>query len=167
MLDVRDLKVEDLQGLDPVVVAALAPQMLAHIHEQIRQLQQRDQHIERQARDIRFKDTKLEKVTFELARLKAYRFSAKTESMNAEQRQMFEGALAEDQRIRRAWRRSWASSRANCPSRRPLTPELHQRAQTGAEALRCSQENWAEAQRLGRPGNEAWNVVTDAVFLVG
>lgn len=86
----RDLQAQSLKALAPGVLAELAELMLAQLQEQSR-------HIERQARDIKFKDVKLEKITFELARLKAWKFSAKTESMNAEQRQMFEDALAEDQ----------------------------------------------------------------------
>jgi len=39
---------------------------------------------------------------FELRRLKAWRFSAKTERMNAEQRQLFEETLAPP--IRRTWK---------------------------------------------------------------
>lgn len=46
---------------------------------------------------IKFKDVKIERITFELARLKAWRFGAKTERMNADQCQMFEETLAEDQ----------------------------------------------------------------------
>jgi transposase len=90
MLDMRDLQAQNLKALSPSDLAELAEQMLV-------QLQEQSQRIERQARDIKFKDVKLEKITFELARLKAWKFSAKTESMNAEQRQMFEDALAEDQ----------------------------------------------------------------------
>jgi transposase len=39
----------------------------------------------------------LTRITFELRRLKAWRFAAKTERMNAEQRQLFEETLAADQ----------------------------------------------------------------------
>ena len=42
----------------------------------------------------------LEKIAFELARLKAWRFGTKTEAMNAQQRQMFEEAVAEDEASR-------------------------------------------------------------------
>jgi len=42
-------------------------------------------------------DTKIERILFELARLKRWKFAAKTKRMNAEQRQMFEEAMAEDQ----------------------------------------------------------------------
>lgn len=52
--------------------------MLAHIHaqdahigEQARGIQERDQRIENQARDLKYKQAKPEKVMFELARLKA------------------------------------------------------------------------------------------------
>src|SRR5207253_3128928 len=40
---------------------------------------------------------KLEKVNFELARLKAWKFGAKTETMSAEQRRLFEETMAEDE----------------------------------------------------------------------
>jgi transposase len=90
MLDVRALKAEDLQGLDPSAMAAVAAKMLAHIGEQA-------QHIEQQVREIKLKDAKLEKVSFELARLKAWKFGAKTETMSAEQRRLFEETLAEDE----------------------------------------------------------------------
>lgn len=56
-----------------------------------------NKQIDEQAKAIKFKDFKIERITFELARLKAWRFGAKTERMNAEQRQMFEETLAENQ----------------------------------------------------------------------
>jgi hypothetical protein len=45
----------------------------------------------------RKRHAKLEKITFELARLKAWKFGAHTERLNAEQRQMFETTAAEDE----------------------------------------------------------------------
>lgn len=104
MLDVRTLQAQDLHGLSPEAMAQVAQQMLASLVEQSRligeqntQLDERDQRIAIQVQAIRFKDAKLEKITFELARLKAWRFGAKTEAMNAQQRQMFEEAMAEDE----------------------------------------------------------------------
>jgi len=78
-----DLKDEDLQGLAPEAVAALARQML--------------QRIRQQDSEIQFKDAKIEKITFQLARLKAWKFGAKTEAMSAEQRRLFEETLVEDE----------------------------------------------------------------------
>jgi len=118
MLDVNAIVDADLQGLSPEAITALAQQMLGHIQEQRQHLQQRDERIaeqanelaqqdhqiEQQAREIerkdaelQFKTAKLEKVNFELARLKAWKFGAKSEAMSAEQRRLFEEALAEDE----------------------------------------------------------------------
>ena len=97
MLDVRTLNAQDLRGLSPEAMTQVAQQMLVSLIEQSKQLDECDKHIAAQDRAIKFKDAKLEKITFELARLKAWRFGAKTEAMNAEQRQMFDEALAEDQ----------------------------------------------------------------------
>ncbi|WP_309639229.1 IS66 family transposase, partial [Methylibium sp.] len=90
MLNVHELKAQDLRGLSPSSLAEVAAQMLQRIGEQSKQIAERD-------RAIKFKDAKLERITFELARLKAWKFAAKTERMNAEQRQLFEETLAADE----------------------------------------------------------------------
>jgi transposase len=90
MLNVHELKAQDLHGLSPSSLAEVAAQMLQHIGQQSKQIAERD-------RVIKFKDAKLERITFELARLKAWKFAAKTERMNAEQRQLFEETLAADE----------------------------------------------------------------------
>ncbi|CAM3834535.1 hypothetical protein POHY109586_23875 [Polaromonas hydrogenivorans] len=65
--------------------------MLSHVGEQSRQ-------IESQAQAIELRDAKIASITFELRRLlKARQFAARTERMNAEQRQLFEETLAADQ----------------------------------------------------------------------
>jgi len=97
MLDVHQLKAEDLQGLDAAAATKIALLLLdrvgtmtVQIDEHAKQLAERDQA-------IKFKDTKLQKVTFELARLKAWKFGAKTEAMTTEQRRLFEETVAEDE----------------------------------------------------------------------
>src|ERR1035438_7961855 len=98
----RDLKAQDLQGLPPEAVTALAAQMLEHIEHQADELESKGRElesrshelelkqklIERKDRDIAWRDAKLEKVTFELARLKRWKFGAKSEAMDAEKRQI-------------------------------------------------------------------------------
>ena len=90
MLDVHQLKAEDLQGLDAETVAKLAASMLQRIEamsaEHTRQLAERDQA-------LKFKDAKLQKITFELARYKAWKFGAKTEAMTAEQRRLLDSPM--------------------------------------------------------------------------
>jgi transposase len=55
------------------------------------------QQVQSQAREIAWRDAKLEKVNFELARLKRWKFGAKTEAMTAQQRALFQDTLVEDE----------------------------------------------------------------------
>ena len=55
------------------------------------------QKVEAQAREIALRDARLEKVNFELARLKRWKFGAKTEAMDAQQRALFQDTLFEDE----------------------------------------------------------------------
>jgi len=97
MLDVNALKAEDLKGLSKGAMTKLAAALIAQLTAQQAAITAKDEHIARRDREIKFKDAKIERITFELARLKAWKFGAKTEAMNAEQRQMFEDTLAEDE----------------------------------------------------------------------
>ena len=90
MLNVHALSPQDFVGLSPAAAAQLASKVLEHIGQQSRQ-------IDSQAQAIQFKDAKIESIMFELRRLKAWQFDAKTERMNAQQRQLFEETLAADQ----------------------------------------------------------------------
>ena len=97
MLDVHALQAADLKALSPAELAAFATQMLAHIGEQTKHIGEQDRRIDAQAQAIKWRDAKIESITFQLARLKAWKFGAKTEAMNAEQREIFEETLAADQ----------------------------------------------------------------------
>ena len=97
MLGMRDLKPQDLQGLSPEALTTLAARMLGHIEQQARDLEAQQKLLQRKDRDIAWRDAKIEKITFELARLKRWKFGAKSEAMTAEQRQMFQDTLLEDE----------------------------------------------------------------------
>jgi len=104
MLDVNAIVDADLERLSPEATTALAQRMLGHIRQQRQHLQQRDERIAHQAGEIerkdaelQFKTAKLEKVNYELARLKGWKFGAKTEAMSAEQRRLFEETITEDE----------------------------------------------------------------------
>ena len=88
---------KDLQGLSPAALTEMAAQMLAHIAAQSQAIAKRDQVIAERDRAIKFKDAKFERITFELAFLKAWKFAARTQAMNAEQRQLFEETVAADE----------------------------------------------------------------------
>jgi transposase len=111
MLDLHAVKGQDLKALSPEALAALATQMLAHIDEQARQIDQQSQRIDQQtqhisslglqvdsqAQGIKWRDAKIEAITFQLAKLKAWRFGARTEAMTAEQRALFDETYAADE----------------------------------------------------------------------
>ena len=97
MLDVHALQAEDLRDLSQSAVAELVAEMQTRLTAMTALLQVRDQQAAARLQEIKFKDAKLERITFELARLKAWKFGAKTERMNAGQRQMFEETAAEDE----------------------------------------------------------------------
>ena len=97
MLNVHEFKAQDLHGLSFAALAEMAAQMLEHIAEQGQHIAEQRQQVDFQARTIRLRDIKIERITHELARLKAWRFGARTERMSAEQHELFEETLAADQ----------------------------------------------------------------------
>ena len=123
MLGMRDLKAQDLYGLAPQAVTALAAQMLEHIEQQARQIEFKEQQIQRQARDIAWRDAKLEKLNFELARLKRWKFGARTEAMSIEQRQMFQDTLLEDEASLQAQLAQLQAQRAAAAAQAPAVPK--------------------------------------------
>lgn len=103
MLGMRGLPPVDLRGLPPEALALIA-QMQRHIEQQDhalaehqRQLAERQELLQRKDREIALREAKLEKLEFELARFKRWKFGARTESMSAEQRRLFEETLVEDE----------------------------------------------------------------------
>lgn len=110
MLGARDLPAANPSGLS-AETAALVGQLLQRLQDQEQQLAEhgrvlaqrdqalaeRDALLQRKDREIALREAKIEKITFELARLKRWKFGAKSEAMNAEQRRLFEETLAEDE----------------------------------------------------------------------
>jgi transposase len=81
MLDVQALKPGDMDRLSSSEKDALMLRMLAHIGEQSKVIQAKEVHIEQQHKAIKFKDAKIEKITFEMQRLKSWQFGAHSERM--------------------------------------------------------------------------------------
>src|SRR5258705_9033800 len=131
MLDVHAVRTEDLKALGPAELAELAARMLAHITDQSRHITEQSKRIDSQAQAIKWRDAKIESITFQLARLKAWKFGAKSERMNAEQREIFEETLAADQADLEA---QLAALQANSPTSRSA-PDKQQRRQPKREAL--------------------------------
>jgi transposase len=135
MLDVTTLKAEDLQGLSPAAMAEVSARMLAHIAAQADRLAVQAGQITERDRTIKFKTATLAKVQFELARLKRWKFGARTESMTAEQRQLFHDTVLEDEADLEA---QLAALQAELPQKTaaPKVPPARPRRQALPEHLR-------------------------------
>lgn len=130
------------------------------------------QKVQAQAREIAWRDAKLEKVNFELARLKRWKFGAKTESMTAQQRALFQDTLAEDEASLQAQLAELqrglpeAPRTPKAPPRKPRRQALpehlervehrHEPQDTNCPSLECGRP----MHRIGEPGadlgREGW-----------
>jgi hypothetical protein len=135
MLNVHELKAQDLRGLSPGALTEIAEQMLQRIAEQSMHIDRQSKQIAERDRAIKFKDAKLERITFELARLKAWKFAAKTERMNAEQRQLFEETLAADQASLEAQLEALQAQAGTQPDAAPAEPRRRPKRQALPEQL--------------------------------
>jgi transposase len=84
-----NLDAKTLQGMSPQELRELTAQLLARIES--------DAHRARDdAQALAFKDAKIDKLSFEIAQLRRLKFGAKSERLNAEQRQLFEESVQAD-----------------------------------------------------------------------
>jgi transposase len=130
MLNLHAIKKQELNALSATELAELASQMLVHINEQSKHISAQSKQIDSQAQAIKWRDAKIESITFQLAQLKAWKFGAKTERMNAEQRNLFEETFAADQASLEA---QLAALQGSTPSTNP--PQKEPRRQPKREAL--------------------------------
>ena len=167
MFDVRDLQARDLQALSPDVLAAVAEQMLRRIGEQ-------SQQIASQAQAIRWRDAKIERITFELARLKAWKFAARTERMSAEQRELFEETAVADEASLQAQLEALQGSPGTTaapapdtkrrPRRQPLPahlPRIEHRHEPADTTCECGQP----MLRIGEDTSERLDIVPAQFFV--
>jgi transposase len=132
MLDLHATKAQDVSALNPSEWASFAAQLLEQINEQSSHIAAQARRIDSDAQAIKWRDAKIESITFELARLKAWKFGAKTERMNAEQRSIFEEALAADEASLEA---QLAVLQAAAPAVDASAPDKKPRRQPKREAL--------------------------------
>jgi transposase len=135
MLDLHAVKHRDLKALSPAELTELASQMLAHIGEQTKHIDAQAKKIDSQAQGIKWRDAKIESVMFQLAKLKAWRFGAKTEAMNAEQREIFEETFAADHASLEAQLAALQGSTPNGTTPGAGAPEDKKRRSPKREAL--------------------------------
>jgi transposase len=152
----------DLKQLPPE-----APALITRLHSQVQS----------QAREIAWRDAKLEKITFELARLKRWKFGAKTEAMTADQRALFQDTLVEDEASLQAQLAELQAALPDTPKapkpaprqpRRQALPEhlrreehLHEPQNTTCPNEGCGQP----MQRIGEDVSEKLDIVPAQFFV--
>ena len=135
------------------------------------------QQVQAQAREIAWRDAKLEKVNFELARLKRWKFGAKTEAMTAQQRALFQDTLAEDEASLQAQLAELqrglpeVSKTAKAPPRQPRREKLpehlervehhHEPADTNCPTPECGRA----MQRIGEDVSEKLDIIPAKFFV--
>jgi len=135
------------------------------------------QQVQAQAREIAWRDAKLEKVNFELARLKRWKFGAKTEAMTAQQRALFQDTLAEDEASLRAQLAELqrglpeAPKTPKAPPRKPRRQALpehlervehrHEPEDTSCPTPECGQP----MQRIGEDVSEKLDIIPAKFFV--
>jgi transposase len=132
MQDQHAIKAQDISALNPSELASFAKQLLVQIGEQRKHIAAQAKRIDSDAHAIKWRDAKIESITFQLARLKAWKFGAKTERMNAEQRSIFEETLAADEASLQA---QLAALQPSVPAQGGRTTDKEPRRQPKREAL--------------------------------
>lgn len=188
MLGTHDLPPLNLQALPPEAAAWVArwqhaEQQLA-LREQAlvdrdRELDQARDLLQRKDRDIAWRDAKIEKITFELARLKRWKFGASSEAMNTEQRRLFEEATAEDEanlraqleQLRREAAETTVDAKPKAAPRRPRRQQLpehlrrvehrHEPESTNCPASNCGRP----MTRIGEEVSERLDIVPAEFFV--
>lgn len=182
MLGAADLPATNPSGLSPEA-AELIAQLRQRLQDQEQQLAERDALLQRKDREIALREAKIEKITFELARLKRWKFGAKSEAMNAEQRRLFEETLAEDEaglreqlgRLRQEAAAAAAAAASNTPAkalprkprRNPLPDHLrrvehrHEPEHTDCQEPGCGRP----MTRIGEEVSERLDIVPAEFFV--
>ncbi|MFY9512515.1 MAG: transposase [Rubrivivax sp.] len=158
MLGTHDLKPQDLHGLTPEALVALAAQLIGHVEQQRQQLASKDkvlaeqsEELQRKDSEITLRDAKLQKIHFELARLRRWKFGARSEAMNAEQRAMFQETLLEDE----------ASLQAQLAEHLRRVEHQHEPADTACPTPGCGQP----MTRVGEDVSEKLDIVPAEFFV--
>ncbi len=170
----RMLGSPDLLAIDE---AQLPPEVAAVLQRMRQQLQAKDRELERNRSEIAWRDARLDKLHLELARLKRWKFGARTEAMTAEQRTLFAETLAEDEASLRAHLAAMKAKLpevpappkdAPCRPRRQALPEHLQRVEHRHEpqSTTCPNAGCGQPmQRVGEDVSEKLDIIPAQFFV--
>ena len=172
------------QELPPIDEAQLPPDVVALLQRMRLQIQAKDEEIESKGRElerkrgeIAWRDARLDKLNLELARLKRWKFGARTEAMTAQQRALFAETLAEDEASLKAQLAALKGKQPEVPvlpkdaprrPRRQALPEhlqrvehRHEPADTTCPNADCGQP----MQRVGEDVSEKLDIIPAQFFV--
>ncbi len=166
-----------LHELPPIDEEQLPADVVALLQRMRQQIASKDRELERSSREIAWRDARLDKLNLELARLKRWKFGAKTEAMTAQQRVLFAETLAEDEASLQAQLAALQAKLPEAPAapkdaprrpRRQALPEhlqrvehRHEPADTACPNAGCGQP----MQRVGEDVSEKLDIVPAQFFV--
>jgi transposase len=165
------------QELPPIDEAQLPPDVVALLQRMRLQIHAKDCEIERKRGEIAWRDARLDKLNLELARLKRWKFGAKTEAMTAQQRALFAETLTEDEASLQAQLAALRAQQSEIPAapksaprspRRQALPEhlervehRHEPADTTCPNAECGKP----MQRVGEDVSEKLDIIPAQFFV--
>ena len=180
MLDMQAMALKDFDSLSRAELMAMIPQFQSQfqsrLQEQALHIDEQRKRLESADQAIKWRDAKIEKISFELARLKDWRFGAKSERMSAQQRDLFTEDLAADMadlEVRLAALQAAAKQPSPAPEqpatkrkpkREPL-PDHLPRVDTRVEPENTTCECGQAMQRVGEDVSERLDIVPAQFFV--
>jgi transposase len=158
------------RGATSIDLGTLAPEVAGFI-------ERLQKTVETQAREISWRDVKLEKLTFEMARLKRWKFGAKTEAMNAQQRALFQETLIEDEAALQAQLLALQGTLPDAPKATPREPRKPRRQALPEQLRRVEHRHEPDStncpnvdcgqpmQRIGEDVSERLDIIPAEFFV--
>lgn len=87
---------QQLQGMNETALRSLARQLMSTLGEQTQVIESTQEALQAKAKEVQFKDTVIAKLSFEMATLRRAKFGRTAETLDAQQRALFEEAIDED-----------------------------------------------------------------------
>jgi transposase len=87
---------QQLQGMNETALRSLARQLMSTLGEQTEVIESTQAALAAKAKEVQFKDTVIAKLSFEMATLRRAKFGRTAETLDAQQRALFEEAIDED-----------------------------------------------------------------------
>jgi transposase len=165
------------QELPPIDEAQLPSDVVALLQRMRLQIHAKDCELERKRGEIAWRDARLDKLNLELARLKRWKFGAKTEAMTAQQRALFAETLTEDEASLQAQLAALRAKQSEIPAapksaprspRRQALPEHLERVEHRHEPAdtTCPNADCAKPmQRVGEDVSEKLDIIPAQFFV--